>query len=377
MSNTPVVRTTDRNNFKRCRQEWDFSSKIRMDLEPNSRSRVALDFGTAIHAGLEAYYNPVVSNQSDEFRMQLCLSEFLRSWLTARPNGDPALEEEWNEYNLLGINMLKGYVKHYFQADQNFKCWAVELEFSVPITVPQEGMMTETDDLAVIGGKLVQYVPDFVYQTYDWKPVQYQGRIDAIWIDDNDQYWIVDHKTAARWAETNWLDLDEQCGSYLWAMKQLHPDKKWAGVIYNELKKAAPKKPAVLKSGKLSVNKQQSTTHSIFLSTVEERGLNPNDYTEFLDYLVANPPEFFRRTQVHRNNREIALQGERIFYEAVDMLNNPNIYPTPTKFNCNYCSFMGPCVSKWEGSDYLQILSSNYHKRGLDSAPPPMLPSTD
>ena len=52
-----IVRTSDRGTFRRCRELWNFTSKIRENWEyvPGVE---ALDFGTAIHAALEVYYDP-------------------------------------------------------------------------------------------------------------------------------------------------------------------------------------------------------------------------------------------------------------------------------------------------------------------------------
>src|SRR5580765_1592866 len=51
------VHTSDRTSFKRCRQRWDFSSNLRMNMEPKSPV-TPLFFGSNMHAALADYYEP-------------------------------------------------------------------------------------------------------------------------------------------------------------------------------------------------------------------------------------------------------------------------------------------------------------------------------
>src|SRR5947209_3560583 len=74
-SNKLIIRTSDRAYFKRCRQLWDFTSKIRMNYEPLVQPR-PLEFGTAIHRGLEVYYNPETWDWDWEVKQGLCLKAF-------------------------------------------------------------------------------------------------------------------------------------------------------------------------------------------------------------------------------------------------------------------------------------------------------------
>jgi hypothetical protein len=324
-----IVRTSDRGTFKRCRQLWDFTSKIRQDLEPVQRID-ALDFGTAIHAGLQAYYDP--ETWTDQLQMeQNALREFGKSMqdveLTIAEYGTVEADEKYRELRLLGHGMLG----HYF-------LWAPNHDDGLmPVMVEQE----------------------FEVELYE--DVVYQGRVDLV-MEDRNGYWIVDHKTASVLGGTEWLALDDQCSSYAWALrKQLGLEVR--GVIYNELRKKVPVQPKVLKDGSLSTDKRQDTTHDIFLEAIISNGLDIEDYGGHLAFMTAYPKEFFRRTQVTFTLEMLDIAGERIRLEAVEMLEKPSIYPTPSRFNCTGCAFLAPCIALHEGRDYTTILKENYTRR--------------
>jgi hypothetical protein len=356
-----IIRTSDRKLFKQCRQKWDFGSKLRMNLEPLFAPK-PLDFGTAIHRGLQTYYEPstwaidrdVVRALSVQSFADVC-NEQKRQYIKIS-SGDMAidLEIDYKERVELGKGMLEYYFK-YAKLNDKFKPVFVEVEFEVPImrcgiSLPM-GFEWDLEDRL----------------TYMGAPVFYQGRVDLVVEDEFGEYWIVDHKTAAQFGDTQHLALDEQCGSYIWALRH-QLNLRVAGVIYNELRKKVPHKPNVLKNGSLSCNKQQDTTYDLFMEAIHEGGYSPDGYTDFLAFLKENPKEFVRRTQVHRNPREMDILQRRIALEAIDMLTNPSIYPNPVKWNCDGCWFFAPCVAQQEAGDVQFILREGYKKRDSNAA---------
>jgi hypothetical protein len=336
-----IIRTSDRQFFKKCRQLWDFSSKIRQDYEPLIAPKF-FDFGSAVHKGLQTLYDPktwhldrqVVESLSLKAFTDIC-SEQKGQYLRIT-DGDMAidLEIDFKERIELGRGMLEYYFKWARKHDQGFTPKLVEVEFEVPI-------------------------PRLVIKGL---PVVYQGRVDLVVEDEFGEYWIWDHKTAAQFGTTQHLALDEQCGSYIWALKH-KLGINIAGVVYNELRKKVPHAPHQNKNGFLSVNKQQDTTLDLFLEAMEALGHTPSMYESYIEYLTECPKEFVRRTQVHRNRAEMEIQENRIRLEAIDMLNNPSIYPNPTKWNCDGCWFFAPCIATNENSDVQFLLQEGYRKR--------------
>lgn len=314
--------------FKRCRQMWDLTSKIRQNWEPSQRY-LAFDFGTAIHAGAEAYYNPLTWGDMDTMRRN-AREAFRFSFVHLQQKvriGSLDAEFSFNEDLTLGLDMLEYYFR-WAPSQDNFKPIMTEIEFEVPIP----GM----EDEAI-----------------------YQGRIDLI-VEDEFGYWIVDHKTAKQFGDSQWLWLDDQCSSYAWAIqRQLGLEVR--GVIYNQLKKKPPDPPRMLKSGGFSIAKNQDTDFITYLRTLKEHGIEPSGYREFLSYLKHNPKEYCRRIRISYTQQQLEIVGQRIEREAREMINpNLQIYPSPSMMNCNGCRFYGPCVQIQEGREPMMDM---YEKR--------------
>lgn len=353
-----VIRTSDRLAFKRCRQAWDFGSKIRMNFEPMMRP-LPLDFGTAIHGALEVYYDPgfwhadrsIVQLSAKEEFVAIC-KDHKKDYLSVmdQEQMDELMERE---RFIEPLELGKGMLDHYFKwapTVDNFKPLMVEIEFEVPILVPAG--LELPPGFENRGGELY----------FEGLPVVYQGRCDLLIEDPFGNVWIVDHKTAGNFGSTEYLEMDEQCGSYIWALfMQLGVDVK--GVIYNRLLKAAPKPPQELQRGGFSKNRQQRTTYELYKQTLIENGERVTDYIDFLEFLQDRGNPFFQRLQVQRSKTEMRNLANQICIEAIDMLNSPNIYPNVGMFTCMGCSYRTPCLAKMDGSDVNFVLKDLFRQR--------------
>ena len=322
-----VIHTSERKTFKTCRQNLDVNSPNRMALEPN-REAQALRLGTAIHAGLEVLYEPTTWNVDRTSIHALALLAFIKAY--PAPDGD----DNWEAEVALGKGMLEAYFSWARTEDIGLTPLSVEQKFEVELQLTWP-MLNE--------------------------PTFYAGRLDAIVQDRHGDYWIMDHKTAGKFDPEEFLVMDEQVTSYCWAMQHVL-GIPIAGFIYNELRKDVAHPPEVLKNGTLSKNKQQNTTHDLYLAKIRELGQEPFIYNDILEHLLAQGNKFFRRTFVRRSPRELQLAGDRIVLEASDMLNDPSIYPNPDR-HCTWCSFKAPCLARMDGSDYEWILTENFHKK--------------
>jgi hypothetical protein len=369
-----IIRTSDRGQFKRCRQLWDFTSIMRGNYQ-YAPGVEPLDFGTAIHSGLEAYYDPTTWDGPPEIKQQLCLVAFKTSmnrwreriratnmWETM----GATFEEHWN----LGIGMLEHYFLWAPHEDRNYRPVRVEAEFEVPVPVLWHSNLPERFRVSP-HEQVLQYRTDPSTQLGEWVPVVYQGRIDLIFQDLRDgSLWIYDHKTAAQFGQTEHLELDQQCGSYVWACKKIL-GLDVAGVIYGELRKKAPKDPDILQSGLPSKNKSQSTTPEMYRAYLREKGIPEEPYQDFLQSLANDGQQYFRRIEVHRSDGEMAALEANIVNESIDMIDNPRIYPNPSRWNCNGCKFRTPCLLVQEGQDASWFLehSNLYEKRTKGDVP--------
>lgn len=361
-----IIRTSDRGQFKGCRQAWDWGSKIRQNYEWKGVPSY-LEFGTAIHMGAQIYYEPSTWTMDRQVIEGLAVVGFVDNYKAARTaylrhanreSLDDLMQEEWEKQLELGKGMLHGYFE-YAKNNDRFTPRFVEVEFEVPIPVPP-GLVLP---------------PGFENRDghlwFQGEQVWYQGRIDLMVEDPDGHLWLVDHKTAGQMREDvlTFLELDEQMGSYCWAIQEML-GVRVAGAIYNELYKGVPEPPPenkTLRLGRMySVSKSQDTSYELYKATVSEgdsKAYAQGLYDDILQYFKAEGNKYFRRTQVHRSPTELKNLGYRICLEAIDMLNDPLIYPNPTRFRCGNCVFRGPCLAKNDGSDFQWMLNDMYTKR--------------
>lgn len=331
------VHTTDRSSFKRCRQRWDFSSNLRMNLEPKTPI-TPLFFGTNVHAALADYYDPGTPQDGEHAILTFKAKTIAHLAQFEQPSTE---QIKWVDDQL---ELGEGMLKHYFATvntlpelpDSDFEVVLVEQNMNV--TIPG--------------------LPG----------VSYNFTLDGLVLDRWGRYWILEHKTAAQMFEDQeWLANDDQCGSYLWALTRLDPPIYAEGVIYNTLRKKAPVQLRELVNGGLSTNKTQDTTFGIALAQcIDYYGSKkniPEKMKEYLRTLKDKPENFVQRVPVRRNRNEIQILGNMLRYEVLDMINNPTIYRNPSRINCSGCPFLAPCIMKWEGSDPGYYLDSQYRKR--------------
>ena len=358
--NKHIVRTSDRLQWKKCRRSHHFGSIMHRNLVP-VRTAKPLEFGTDWHEGMACLYDPDTWALVRNLKTRGPILESVRQvFINAnnthmKKNADEAtgyidqeVRDDYVEREALGLGMLDGYFSWQIDID-NFTPTHIEVDFEVPII----------DDAG----------NEMLCMCHGW-PVMYQGRLDGIVQDSFGWYWILEHKTAAQLADTQHLQLDEQTGSYAWAVQQMLGIRV-QGVIYNEAVKKVAHPPLELMSTRqgrnFSVNKQQDTTYELALTTLTKAGEDLDLYDDFLTYLKLQGNKFYRRTQVHRNIHELQDQGRRIYWEAREMLDPGTVpYPNPSRFNCMMCSFRQPCIAMNDGSDYEFLLEEDYRIRTKD-----------
>lgn len=369
-----IIRTSDRMQFKECRRAWDFGSKIRQNLSL-AKAPIYLDFGTAIHAALQVYYDPArwledrhVVQAEAIIAFHFSMNEQRDAYLkhVGKDHLDGDMLEEYVRHMEMGRGMLHNYFAWAPNNDRFHPVYA-EIEFEVPVPCQLEFVWQLPEGFKSIDGHLYKLAPNAV----DWWPVVYQGRIDLIVEDEYGELWIWDHKTAGQMREDviMHLEMDEQTGSYCWAIQE-QLGVKIAGVLYNELYKGVPEPPKMNKVQRkgcwYSVSRSQDTSYEVYLKTVateDKAAFEQGLYDDILRFLKAEGNKYFRRTQAHRSQTELQNLGRNICAEAIDMLGDPLIYPNHSRFRCHRCWFRSPCLALNDGSDVKWILKENYKSR--------------
>ena len=319
--------------FDDCRRKWDYGSPNRQNLT-SKQPTPALFFGSAIHAGLEAYYGGGDAVQGFQEFCRTRMAEIRREL-----SGVPLEKEaEIRDQVEMGEGMLRHYEQYY--TAEPFKVVATEQEFEVAIPGTEDGMLV--------------------------------GTVDGFLVDQRGRVWLLEHKTFLIEPPPEFLTLDRQTTFYQWACQKLIHEGYFdfldrstvlQGVLYNGLKKKLPIVPRLLQSGKLSVAKSMDTTYETFLGAVEKQGQEPSEYQEFLDFLQRKPNKFFKREWVRRSPAEIQ-NAERHLQEIYRQMTSPDMVPYPhPSWDCSWrCDFRNLCIAEQTGVDTELMLQQGYRK---------------
>ncbi len=216
-----VLRPREMATFRRCRRAWDFGARIRRNYVPARPQRV-FDFDKAIHDALAVYYFPAMDDWDRAIVRPLALKGFLRSLEEDRTRYEsvaeitPQQEEELEEAIERGEAMLNGYFAWAAPLD-SFASIFSDQEYWAPIPDPD----SPGSDLTNAAGREIRLL----------------GRVDHLFSDHNDEYWIADHRVVGNeWEDDDQLLLDLEGMATLWATEQTYPQLRVAGTVYNELR---------------------------------------------------------------------------------------------------------------------------------------------
>jgi hypothetical protein len=362
------IHTSDRLSFKRCRRRWTWLSDLRTAIKPIEQPR-PLSFGTAFHTAMQYYYNPdtwakVLDPATRPIIIEGAIMAGLEEIKAAkkrylRLTGMEALDDEDQTKYLEDLELLEGMCRNYFdvvskKALDEFTPVAVEIGFEVRIYTDEEEQLW------------FPWLPQGVH-------IVYCGRVDLLMHDRKGLYWIWDHKSTARMRDNmTALELDEQLGSYNWALEYML-GIAIEGNMYAEIHKSfpqpLPENKHVRLGRRFSIAKNQSTSYEVAKAQLEAEGEPLELYADFLNWLKVEGTTYVRRTAVRRNRHELMEMHERIKMEVRDML-NPDllIYPSPSPFSCDNCPCRMPCLATNDGSDPQWILDTYFVKEKRSNA---------
>lgn len=346
------IHTSDISAFLACRRAWDWSSRLRKNLEPK-RMYAPFYHGRAVHYCMERWF---ASGEPFEISLPKFVDDetkLMRESATIWEQDRVMVQEQ--------TDLAYAILTHYLTwekrqtgpfAMKNLEFITHEQEFKVPIVHPHTG------EVATWG--------------------HYAGKLDGLARrKDDGSVWIIEYKTAkAVEQRAKMLVNDAQAGNYLNAVSYILGEQVH-GLIYTIMAKRAPKPVKILSSGMLSVDLRDQTTES-YLAAIRkhhatldenEQSVPPSNkwimehYGAQIIALDEDSNKFFERHVVTRNEaarRDAALNLWNIGYEMV----NPSvtIYPTPG-FLCSACQFKEPCIATQNGTIADMLLSDLFRLR--------------
>jgi hypothetical protein len=345
------ISPSDMSTFLSCRYKWDLSSPNRQSLRHRSSPRFYLTAGTALHAALEAMANGY--------------------WTLTDPVSvaKEVIDKEREA-------KIAAYTHEY-----GFKPWAQELEkfetdaeFTLALVdqyFQQYPAGHELDDqgLAYIATEVPFKIDITEHLDNPGRTVYFVGTIDGVAVDNDARLFIVENKSYTQQPEVDDLQFHFQSTGYAVAIEML-TGQAITGGLYNGVAKKLIKPPKVLKSGKISVDKRQSTTVKEFLKTCRAVGENPHspEYSEFLKFLQEREEQgdtrFFYREKFFYNEDQKKSWTEDFYKVANEMVGDPRIYRTIPYNGCgksgNDCWYSDVCRSAHSGGDVDYILDKRY-----------------
>src|ERR1051326_6028929 len=216
-----VLRPREMAEFRRCRRAWDLGARIRQSYVPALPSRV-FHFDKAIHDALAVYYFPAMDDWDRAIVRPLALKGFRRSLLQDRDHYEEVAdltdeqERAFEEALALGEDLLNRYFT-----------WAAPLDTFASIFSDQE-YWAPIPDLADPGSDQVDA---------RGHELRLLGRVDQLFSDLNDEYWIAEHRLVRdAWSDDDELLLDIEGLTAVWASEQTHLPLRIPGTVYNELR---------------------------------------------------------------------------------------------------------------------------------------------
>ncbi|GAC1367832.1 MAG: hypothetical protein NVSMB32_12880 [Actinomycetota bacterium] len=358
-----VLRPREVATFRRCRRAWDFGARIRQNYVPRLPPRV-FDFDRAIHDALAVYYFPAMDDWDRSIVRPLAVKGFHRAMgedlarYEAVAEVTPEQEAAWHKASELGETVLNGYFD-----------WAGPLDTFASIFSDQE-YWAPIPDPARPGAELVNA---------HGREIRYLGRVDQLFSDHNDEYWIAQHRMVGNhWEDDDQLLLDIDGLTDLWATELTYPQLRIAGIVYNELRMDLEVSPQTHGEGfdarldQLDGRTMRRPRHihtrrspmspsdaSAAAMTLAQQAGDPGDFIS-----ARTTGEWFRRTHVRRGRATMRNIGLMVAAEAAEIAQPAlPVYPTPSPDNCASCVFQAPCVALSEGSDVAPLLASSFRLR--------------
>lgn len=311
--------------WRSCHKKHDYryNQKLRKRKKP-----LALFIGTAIHSCIEEYRE----GRNWKAYFQEFEKEFNKLFREERADlGDLPSE-------LLGI--MEGYF-HYYSEDGLIypkRRWGISSEIPVKVWLDPKTLFV--------------------------------GYVDAYPQDSEGRNWIMDHKSFTRAPDEASRYTDYQFTVYHWLLPQLGYPKA-DGIIWDYVRKKAPSVPEVLKSGKLSMAKNQDTTYDVYMAKARMLfGDSAQEYEEFAKENFSDREDRFYR-RVYLPDPSPTLVGnvvDDLMATIEDIrLRGTSTVRSPTR-DCGQCEYFGLCSAEFRGIDTTYMRKIDFQTKGEEYA---------
>lgn len=319
MNSLPLIRHSERVDYKRCPKKWFW--RWRMGLVPRTKTFGALELGTWVHYAFADWYT---GDRQRSLAKLFATYADLSIAAAQQVKAPQHVIEKAEELFSLGEAMMTAY-QRFYGIDENVHVLAAEVPLEFEIT-------GESGELVAI---------------HKLKP-------DLVFADQYDYVWLMEHKTAAQ-IRLEHLPIDDQARPYV-AMAEralrnagvINRHQHFKGVMYNFARKVLPDERAMNEKGQ-ALNKN---------GTVSKRQPTP--------VFVRHPVTLSRAAKLIALRR---LQFEaRLITDITKELHKRSIDPahlpkTPHSSCPKLCPFFTMCVAEEQGGDIKEMQRTMYVRR--------------
>lgn len=319
-----IVHVTEVPSFRGCRRKWKY--EYRDNLKPKIDG-FPFVLGSAVHLALENRYRAI--QQGDKLPLHEQMAIVSQSFDDNLEDKEVTFEQriEINELRELAMQMIRRYDQwcEVYGDWTQAQIWDVEHKFEIRIP----GTM-----------------------------VWLSGKMDLVIRNEANRLAPVDHKTFKNLATDQHLYLDDQMTAYQWILWQ-ETGKAPGSAIYNQLLKAIPKKPELLKDGTRLSKANITSTWQVYREAIAEHGFDETDYYDMEKKLEGNI--FFTRTEAARTVTELKNFTKYLRAAARELFSPSTVlYPSP-EWDCTWaCPFMSLCKCENEGGDTKALAAALY-----------------
>ncbi len=367
------------NMFDSCKRSWLYS---RVSMKRNG----SLVFGSAYQKAIElwgksflakeALENKEYSDIKEKARLVKAESitkeksiEIAQKWLL-NPDFEFRTESNWKleEYEPKKPNELYHILVDEFMRKNDYE--PTELEINTQIQEMQ----------ALLPVMLHRYFNWFESNNFKWRMIEFSMewlekefyftiKPDALIEDEHGLLWILENKTTTK-ISTDHLEVDPQITSYLTFFEK-KTGQNVSGVLWNQNRKAIEKTPKILNNGKLSTDKNQSTSAKLYEQAIIEiyGSLDnaPDNILETLNHLMVKKDfleyEFITKNEFQKENtfnyikqKTLELNKyKKIFFEDGFEKTFKACCPSFTR-NCkSMCSYYKECTAYEQNKENIKV----------------------
>ena len=355
-----MVVTNSERGDSTCQRRWWYGNSVGIN---NERTNDALRFGSEIHELLELiylYYNKH-NKKMDQRYLDSFLENSFKKWDESYFSGNTecyGLSTEDIEKEKTRIKRaINGYIRKYDSELANMKIIGVETPIAAPIIDPYTKKVFQSTVPVIWDERLGVYriathtdnKKLIVKRRLKWYQI---CKLDAI-AEADGKLWVVEHKTTSMPKNfTEKLYLDTQLPGYVRALRAvsdaglLGPEKlEVGGYIYDVISSQSQNEPKILKSGKLSLAKNQRIPSWLFKKKVKEYGFEMSDpkilefYLDLVDrvdpYLYMREWGYVSRHDTNMYSMELFAVAGKLAENRKNQINLRTIYDVALNFPRN------------------------------------------